>query len=127
MELREGVKKKRPCIRAPHSFHYGHSTVLDRAPKKKRSFVEIGCGKYITVVTPPFKIVLALIYLRHSTGDPEHATGGIEGAHGRGGGVGVDHQDGRQGGQGLGHGEEFRVKTVVSDDNIVFGGCWGND
>ena len=51
--------------------------------------MEIGCGKYITAVTPPFKIVLALIYPRHSTGDP---TGGIGGAHGRGGGVGVDHQ-----------------------------------
>ena len=89
--------------------------------------MEIGCGKYITVVTPPFKIVLALIYPRHSTGDPEHARGGIGGAHGRGGGVGVDHQGGHQDVQGLGQGEEFRVKTVVSDDYIVLGGCWGND
>ena len=89
--------------------------------------MEIGCGKYITAVTPPFKIVLALIYPRHSTGDPEHPTGGIGGAHGRGGGVGVDHQGGHQDVQGLGQGEEFRVETVVSDDNIVFGGCWGND
>ena len=63
-----------------------------RVPQKKLSFVEIGCGKYITAVTPPFKIVLALIYPRHSTGDPEHSTGGIGGAHGRGGGVGVGHQ-----------------------------------
>ena len=89
--------------------------------------MEIGCGKYITAVTPPFKIVLALIYPRHSTGDPEHPTGGIGGAHGRGGGVGVDHQGGHQDVQGLGQGEEFRVETVVSDDNIVLGGCWGND
>ena len=98
-----------------------------RVPKKKLSFVEIGCGKYITAVTPPFKIVLALIYPRHSTGDPEHPTGGIGGAHGRGGGVGVDHQGGHQDVQGLGQGEEFRVETVVSDDYIVLGGCWGND
>ena len=95
--------------------------------KKKLSFVEISCGKYITAVTPPFKIVLALIYPRHSTGDPEHPTGGIGGAHGRGGGVGVDHQGGHQDVQGLGQGEEFRVETVVSDDYIVLGGCWGND
>ena len=54
-------------------------------------------------------------------------TGGIGGAHGRGGGVGVDHQGGHQDVQGLGQGEEFRVETVVSDDYIVLGGCWGND
>ena len=83
-------------------------------PKKKLSFVEIGCGKYITAVTPPFKIVLALIYPRHSTGDPERPTGGIGGAHGRGGGVGVDHQGGHQGVQGLGRDREknFRSKLL---------------
>ena len=47
-------------------------------PQKKLSFVEIGCGKYITVVTSPFSIVLALIYPRHSTGDPEHAQEELE-------------------------------------------------
>ena len=104
-----------------------HFFWIYRVPQKKLSFVEIGCGKYITAVTPPFKIVLALIYPRHSTGDPEHPTGGIGGAHGRGGGVGVDHQGGHQDVQGLGQGEEFRVETVVSDDYIVLGGCWGND
>ena len=45
------------------------------------------------------------------------STGGIGGAHGRGGGVGVDHQGGHQDVQGLG--QEFRVETVVSDDYIV--------
>ena len=83
--------------------------------------MEIGCGKYITAVTPPFKIVLALIYPRHSTGDPEHPTGGIGGAHGRGGGVGVDHQGGHQDVQG--QGEEFRVEAVACDGNIGFRGC----
>ena len=60
-----------------------------------KSFVEIGCGKYITVVTSPFSIVLALIYPRHSPGGPGHSIGEVGGAHG-----------GRQGHQG-GHKERL--------------------
>ena len=59
---------------------------------KKLSFVEIGCGKYITVVTSPFSIVLALIYPRHSPGGPGHSIGEVGG--------------GRQGHQG-GHKERL--------------------
>ena len=66
-----------------------------RVPKKKLSLVEIGCGKYITVVTSPFSIVLELIYPRHSPGGPGHSIGEVGGAHG-----------GRQGHQG-GHKERL--------------------
>ena len=61
-------------------------------PQKKLSLVEIGCGKYITVVTSPFSIVLALIYPRHSPGGPGHSIGEVGGAHGGRQG----HQDERQ-------------------------------
>ena len=81
----------------------------------------------IWIATQLFSIVLALIYFIHSPEGPGYPTGGIGGAHGRGGGVGVDHQGGHQDVQGLGQGEEFRVETVVSDDYIVLGGSWGND
>ena len=57
--------------------------------------MEIRCGKYITVVTSPFSIVLALIYPRHSPGGPGHSIGEVGGAHG-----------GRQGHQG-GHKERL--------------------
>ena len=66
-----------------------------RVPQKKLSLVEIGCGKYITVVTSPFTIVLALIYPRHSPGGPGHSIGEVGCAHG-----------GRQGQQG-GHKERL--------------------
>ena len=40
---------------------------------------------------------------------------------------GVGHQGGHQHVQGHGQGEEVRVKAVVCDDSIGFGGCFGSD
>ena len=52
--------------------------------------------------------------------------GGQVGGGGGGGHVGVvGHQGGHQHVQG--QGVESRVKAVVCDDNIVFGGCQGSD
>ena len=78
------------------SHKFFHIKIMQyRVPQKKLSFVEIGCGKYITVVTSPFSIVLALIYPRHSPGGLGHSIGEVGGAHG-----------GRQGHQG-GHKERL--------------------
>ena len=51
----------------------------------------------------------------------------VGGGGGDGHGGGVGHQGGHQHVQGHGQGEEDRVKAVVCDDSIGFGGCFGSD
>ena len=66
-------------------------------------------------------------------GDDSSCLGGDEHVDGQGGGLqglqggGVGHQGGHQHVQGHGQGEEVRVKAVVCDDSIGFGGCFGSD